>query len=79
MLDKLQRYGGVVAAHQVGSGKTLTSIAAGMQSGRPMEVITPASLVSNYEKEVAKHVQGDLPRRVRSFEMASRAGPEAID
>lgn len=67
VLDKLQKSDGVIVAHQVGSGKTLTSIAAGIQSGLPMEVLTPASLVSNYGKEVAKHTKGDLPSiRIRS-------------
>lgn len=71
VLDKLQKSDGLIIAHQVGSGKTLTSIAAGINSGMPMEVITPASLVNNYHKELAAHTKGQLPTiRVRSFQKA---------
>ena len=80
VLDKLQKSDGVIVAHQVGSGKTLTSIAAGIQSGMPMEVLTPASLVSNYGKEVAKHTKGTLPSiRVRSLPKAVSDAKKGID
>ena len=49
--------GNLVLAHSTGSGKTLTSIAAADAIGRPTVVLTPASLVENYRKELAKQVK----------------------
>jgi superfamily II DNA or RNA helicase/RimJ/RimL family protein N-acetyltransferase len=74
VLDKLDASGGVLVVHGLGSGKTLTSIAAGVAGDSPIEVIAPAPLIANYEKEVAKHVEGELPMRVRSYSVASRDG-----
>ncbi len=74
VLDKLDRSGGVLVVHGLGSGKTLTSIAAGAEGEEPLEVVVPASLQANYEKEVEKHTEGDLPRRIRSYAIASRDG-----
>lgn len=72
VFEKLKASGGVVAAHQMGSGKTLTSIGAGVHSGLPMDVVVPAPLVPNFQKEVRNHVEGELPHRVRSYERAAR-------
>lgn len=73
VLRKLQASGGVIVAHRLGGGKTLTSIAAAAQEKNlPLEVIAPAPLVSNYEKEIRKHTTGDLPRRIRSFSKTTR-------
>jgi superfamily II DNA or RNA helicase len=74
VLRKLEDSDGVIVAHRVGAGKTLTSIAAGVASGRPMEVITPASLTKNYEKELKKHVKGEVKARISSYEKAVRRG-----
>lgn len=71
VFEKLKASGGVVAAHQMGSGKTLTSIGAGVHSGLPMDVVVPAPLVPNFQKEVKNHVTGELPHRVRSYERAA--------
>lgn len=82
VLRKLERSGGVIVAHQLGGGKTLSSIAAGVEMGLPMEVIAPAPLVSNYHKEVDKHVDGPLPRRVRSYSKAvhdAKRGRSTLD
>ena len=75
VIDKLKASGGVLAAHEVGSGKTLTSLAAKDQLGLPADAITPAPLVGNYEKELRKHFD-KAPRdvRIRSYERASRSG-----
>lgn len=71
VLKKLQQSGGVLVAHRLGGGKTLTSIAAATRAGGlPLEVIAPAPLVANYEKEIAKHTTGELPRRIRSYQKA---------
>ena len=72
VLRKLENSDGVIVAHRVGAGKTLTSIAAGVRSGAPMEIITPASLTKNYEKEIKKHVKGEVEARISSYEKAVR-------
>ena len=47
---------GLVVAHGMGSGKTLTSIATAKALGLPTTVVPPAALIGNYEKEVNKWV-----------------------
>jgi SNF2 family DNA or RNA helicase len=54
---------GLVVAHGLGSGKTLTSIAAQEALNLPADVVVPASLQANYAKEVGKHVTGKTPER----------------
>lgn len=54
---------GLVVAHGLGSGKTLTSIAAQEALNMPSDVVVPASLQGNYQKEVSKHVIGKTPKR----------------
>lgn len=49
---------GLVVAHGLGSGKTLTSIAAQEALGKPADVVVPASLKANYKKERKKHLSG---------------------
>jgi len=49
---------GLVVAHGLGSGKTLTSIAAQEALGTPSSVVVPAALRANYEKERKKHLTG---------------------
>lgn len=72
VLRRLETSDGVVVAHRVGAGKTLTSIAGAVESGLPIEVVTPASLTKNYEKEINKHVKGKVSARIRSYEKALR-------
>ena len=52
---------GLVVAHGLGSGKTLTSIAAQDALGLRANVVVPASLQANYQKERDKHVVGTSP------------------
>ena len=73
VLKKLESSDGVIVAHRVGAGKTLTSIAAAVKSGKPIEVVTPASLTPNFEKELKKHVRGEVDARIRSYEMVTKA------
>jgi superfamily II DNA/RNA helicase len=73
VLRKIENSDGVIVAHRVGAGKTLTSIAAAVNSGLPIEVVTPASLTPNYEKELKKHVRGNVTARIRSYEMAAKS------
>ena len=72
VLRKLKKNHGVLVMHGLGSGKTFTSIAAGAKGNLPMEVVAPAPLVENYEKEVQKHTVGKLPRRVSSYTKLTR-------
>lgn len=61
VVDRLRQEGqsGLVVAHGLGSGKTLTSIAAQEALGLPSTVVLPASLRANYEKERQKHLEGE--------------------
>lgn len=74
-VEKLLASGGVAAFHRVGSGKTLTSLLAQDATGLPTDVVAPAPLVANFEKEQAKHLDGPPPpTRLRSYERAVRDG-----
>ena len=80
--DKLEASGGVLVAHGMGSGKSLSSIAAAKRLGLPVDAVVPAPLVQNYLKELDKHVGGrenfpDL--RLRSYEAAAKGGEGAVD
>lgn len=76
VVDRIQRddQPGLVVVHGLGSGKTLTSIAAADALNRDTDVVVPASLQENYKKEIAKHVKGRHPKtRVVSMQnMATR-------
>ncbi len=65
VVEKMQREDqpGLVVAHGLGSGKTLTSIAAQEALGLPADVVVPAALQENYQKEIAKHTTGKTPKR----------------
>lgn len=60
----------LLLAHSTGSGKTLTSIAIADALGKPTTVLTPASLVENFKKELAKHKKGGPPVNVMSLPTA---------
>lgn len=62
--------GDLLLAHSLGSGKTLTSIAAADAIGKPTTVFTPASLVENYKKELKKHKSKGPPVEVLSLPTA---------
>jgi SNF2 family DNA or RNA helicase len=73
-IEKLRASGGLLAAHGLGSGKTLTSIAAGQALGLPIEAIVPAPLVSNYQKELQKHLEEEPDdARIRSYQKVTRS------
>jgi len=65
--------GNLLIAHGMGSGKTLSSIAAAdaSQSGGSVNVFTPAPLTENYKKEIAKHRTGGTPFNVHSVSKAT--------
>jgi len=64
---KLDRSGGLLVYHGLGSGKTLTSLAA--TQGEKTDVVVPASLRPNYAKETALHTTGYKPN-IMSYEKA---------
>lgn len=67
VLRRLHDQPGLVVAHGLGTGKTLSSIAAALQEGGGRTTaLVPASLQENYKKEIAKHVLGDPGIDVRS-------------
>ena len=75
VLDLLKQHHGVVAAHSTGSGKTLLSLKAMQQTGGNTLAITPASLVGNMHKEIAKHNIQVKPD-VMSYEAAANRADE---
>jgi ribosomal protein L30E len=70
--QKLNRSGGVLVYHGLGSGKTLTSINA--THDEPTDVIVPASLRENYKKEL-KSFAKKHKSHVMSYEKASKSSP----
>lgn len=64
VVDKIQRpdQPGLVVAHGLGSGKTLTAIAAQDALGMSADVVTPAALQQNFAKEIKKHHKGKKPK-----------------
>ena len=70
--DKLKASKGLLVAHGLGSGKTLSSIHAAESLGLPIEAIVPAPLIKNYEKELKKHLDHPRDARIRSYEKAVR-------
>lgn len=54
-IDKLDKTDQLLLYHSLGSGKTLTSLAAGKKFKLPIEVVGPASLKHNFPKEKKKH------------------------
>lgn len=60
----------LILAHSTGSGKTLTSIAIADKLGLPTTVLTPASLVDNYNKEIAHFKKDGPPVEVLSLPTA---------
>lgn len=64
---------GLIAMHGLGSGKTLTSIAAADALGMPADVVLPAALRANYQKELEKHAPVGTPEtNIQSLENVSR-------
>lgn len=64
---------GLVAMHGLGSGKTLTSIAVADALGMPADVVLPAALRANYQKELDKHAPDTPPEtNIQSLENVAR-------
>jgi len=66
VVQKIKGQRGLVVAHGLGSGKTLSSVAAAVQlKPDSTKVLVPASLQENYKKEMRKHVKGRLPGKLK--------------
>jgi len=63
LVDKMMREDqpGLVAVHGLGSGKSLSSIAAHDALNMNADIIVPAALQENYAKEIKKHHTGEPP------------------
>lgn len=75
VVDRIQKpdQPGLVVAHGLGSGKTLTSIAAQEALGKPADVVVPAALRANYKKERKKHLEGkSQPAAIQSMQNITR-------
>lgn len=66
LLDK--DVNGVIVYHGLGSGKTLTSIDVASKLNEQSLVIVPASLISNYRKEISKYKGNAKKFKVISYE-----------
>lgn len=69
------QHNNMLIAHGMGSGKTLSALAAADKLGKPVEVFTPASLTKNFEKEINKH-RGEnfVPYKIHSISSAASQG-----
>jgi len=74
VVERMRTAPGLVVAHGLGSGKTLSSIAAALESEGGARVLVPAALIGNYQKELAKHVKGDSSIDVGSLQRAVSTG-----
>lgn len=81
VVDKLKNQSGLVVAHGLGSGKTLSSLAAMDSLGMNANVVTPAALKANYKKEYDKHTFNSPSIHQEGLENIARKGgipnPEA--
>lgn len=72
VVDRMKTQPGLVVAHGMGSGKTLTAIAAAESIGGDARVVVPAALQENFRKEIKKH-QGK-PDAQYSIDSLQRVG-----
>ena len=57
VVARIAKQPGLVVAHTMGTGKSLASLLAAEDAGTSTDVVAPASLIPNYKKEIAKHVE----------------------
>lgn len=72
VIERMRTQPGLVVAHGMGSGKTLTAIATAEDQGGPTSVTVPAALQTNFQKELKKHISG-TPRAEYSIDSLQRA------
>ena len=73
---KLEDTDAILAYHSLGSGKTLSAIAA-TEGLRDRTVIVPASLRPNFRKELKTHTDQKTPTKVMSYEQATKDLPSS--
>jgi len=61
--------------HALGSGKTLSALAAAEQFGEPYAVAAPASVRPSIKAEQAKFTTGDVPSKLLSYSELARGAP----
>jgi SNF2 family DNA or RNA helicase len=59
VVERMRTQPGLVVAHGMGSGKTLTAIATAEDQKAKNTVLVPAALRTNFQKEIAKHIAGN--------------------
>lgn len=73
--ERIRQGQSLLLYHGLGSGKSLSSIAATEEPGKKVDVVVPASLRVNYRKELDKFTEGKGPdRNIQSYEMAAKKG-----
>ncbi len=60
--------------HALGSGKSLTSLAASESAGEPYTAVAPASLRTNFRKEQRKFTDMSLPSNLVSYNSVAKGG-----
>lgn len=70
VVERMKESPGLVVAHGLGTGKTLSSIATAEQEPGKTEALVPASLVNNYLKEIQKHTARGTKIDVKSLQNA---------
>lgn len=73
VLERMRNASGLVVAHGLGTGKTLTSIGVADAEGGARALV-PAALVANYAKELEKHTDQKTPVDVESIQRAVLQG-----
>jgi len=73
VVKKLQAGDGLLMYHGMGSGKTLSALAAADALDTPLTVVGPAGVRSNFQREHAKH-QARQALRYHSYEKAPAPG-----
>lgn len=68
IVERMKTSPGLVVAHGLGTGKTLSSIAAAQEEPGDIRALVPASLVNNYLKEIKKHTKGGPKIDVKSLQ-----------
>jgi superfamily II DNA or RNA helicase len=76
VVEKIKEQPGLILAHGLGSGKTLSSIAMQDALNLPATVIVPAALKENYLKEINKHLKNPKESKIdiESLQNIARKG-----
>lgn len=72
VIERLRSLPGLILYHGVGSGKTLSSIAAANALGGRTTVVAPSALLPNYRKELEKHLDNAKKFKLLSLQSIAR-------